>query len=229
MAAKLTLYALVLLGLCYYASCITMDEICHKHKDAGRCDNGNIKKQCSKVCGGEEPAAPAPPPPPPPPEKNEEEPTTKQPPTTKKSDTTTKKPQAASKSCDKRSPCVSMEDANGAFRKRCEATNGALKPTCYDHCRYDEDVATMKKAFLGGPCPLNQLRTYLTAASNSKDNTACCSDTGVLAAKKTSVCGCFCNPTGPVWPNKGEAGKYAPCVGVLTGIMQCHYYAEGAD
>jgi hypothetical protein len=200
-----------------------MDEICNKHKDHGRCDNKNIKAQCPKQCGGDEGGAENPAPPAP--KSDDEEKTTKKPTTKKPAET--KKP-AGKKNCDKRSPCVSIEEANAAFLKRCQATNGALKDTCYAHCRYDEDTATMKKAFLGGPCPLNQLRVYLTAASNNKDNTGCCQDTGVLAQKKTGVCGVFCNPTGPVWPGKGEASKYAPCVGVLQGIMQCHYYAEGA-
>jgi len=202
-------------------------ELCEKHKNAGRCDHPGIKKQCSDVCGGGSAPAAQPAAPPASQEHHSEEKTTKTTKVTTKA--TTKKPAAAAKHCDKRSPCVSLEQANGAFYQRCAATNGALKETCYPHCRYDEDTAAMKKAFLGGPCPLNQLRVYLTAAANGKDNSACCADTGVMSQKKTGNCGCFCFPTGPVWPAKGEAAKYAPCVGVLTGIMQCHYYAEGAD
>jgi len=132
------------------------------------------------------------------------------------------------KSCNKRSPCISMDEANAKFLQRCQAS-GTVSPTCHPHCRYDEDTPTLKKAFLGGGCKLAELRPYLTCASNGKDNTACCSDSGVLSQKRTDVCGCFCNPTGPVWPQKGEAGKYGPCVGVLSGIMTCHYWAEGAD
>lgn len=61
---------------------------------------------------------------------------------TTKGTATTKK--SGGKNCNKRSPCVSMEEANAAFLQRCQATNGALKDTCYPHCRYDEDTATVR-------------------------------------------------------------------------------------
>jgi hypothetical protein len=203
-----------------------MKQLCKKSQP--HCDSPGFKKNCPEVCSGDEPQPPAPPP---------DEETEKPKPTTRRAQPQPQpqphpqpQPQPSgggNKHCDKRSPCVPMDQANAAFRARCEKTD--LKPTCYDHCVYNEDTPTMKKAFLGGPCPLAQLRTYLTAAANGKDNTGCCADTGVLAQKKTGVCACFCYPTGPVWPAKGEASKYAPCVNVLTGIMTCHYYAEGAD
>jgi len=204
-----------------------MKTYCEKLQD--HCSSPGVAKQCWEQCGGENPNQPGGGDNPP------KKPATKPPPATKKPEggdkPTTKKPQGGGKKgkCDKRSPCVSMEEANKKFYDRCAATNGALKESCYPHCRYDEDTATMKKAFMGGPCPLSQLRTYLSAAANNKDNTGCCADTGVMSQKKTGNCGCFCFPSGPVWPGKGEAAKYAPCVSVLTGIMQCHYYAEGAD
>jgi hypothetical protein len=223
-----------------YVRGLSMDEICEKHKAHGRCDNGNIAKQCSKQCGGgsdnsgggDKPTpAPSKPSPGPTPAKNQKSNNNAQPKPTTQAPSNNNGGGGAKKigNCDKRSPCISMEDANRNFRTRCEAIPDAqLKTGCHDHCKYDEDTNTIKNAFLKGPCKLNELRTYLTAASNSKDNSGCCQDTGVLSQKKTGVCGCFCNPTGPVWPGKGEAVKYAPCVSVLTGIMQCHYYAEGA-
>jgi len=192
------------------------------------CDtSAGVRKNCPILCGAapqaqpaqsQAAAAPAPQPQP-------------QPQSSPSNNNNAPKPNSGSsgKHCDKRSPCVPLEDANAKFLQRCQATNGGLKDSCYAHCRYDEDTPTMKKAFLGGQCPLAQLRTYLTCASNGKDNSACCQDKGVLSQKKTDVCGCFCNPTGPVWPAKGEASKYAPCVNVLQGIMQCHQFAEGAD
>jgi len=183
-----------------------------------RCDQSpGVRKQCPKLCGQDNPPG-------------HEEPADVHDTTKKPSVTTASKPAAGGKKgCDKRSDCIPLGDANNNFRKRCEAQGPALKDTCYEHCRYDETTAQMKHDFLSGPCPLPQLRQYLTAASNGKDNTQCCADTGVLAQKKTGVCGVFCNPTGPVWPAKGEAAKYAPCVNVLEGIMQCHRFAEGAD
>jgi len=187
-----------------------MENFCGKFSKDLCEQSPGIKKQCPKLCGG-----------------GEESETTKKPGVT--TPAAAKKSAAAGKSCDKRSPCIPLEEANGNFRQRCEAAGPALKDTCYPHCRYDEDTPTMKKAFLSGPCPLPQLRTYLTAASNGKDNTKCCEDMGVLSQKKTGVCACFCNPTGPVWPAKGEAAKYAPCVNVLSGIMNCHQFAEGAN
>lgn len=210
-----------LLSVAYAAGDDDMKSMCSRVKAGDKCKRAGFRKNCPEVCADKKP------------DENQggDEKTTKQAGATTKQPTT-KKPEnsgGGNKKCDKRSPCIPLDEANANFRKRCEATNGALKATCYPHCRYDEDTATMKKAFMGGPCPLPQLRTYLTAAANSKDNTACCADTGVMSQKKTGLCGCFCYPTGPVWPQKGEAAKYAPCVGVLTGIMQCHYYAEGAD
>lgn len=185
-------------------------DLCSKFT-ADRCaSSAGVRKQCPSLCGGQSQSQP-------------------QPQGQSPGGAPTNKPNSSGKSCDKRSPCIPLDSANGNFRKRCEAAGAALKSTCYDHCRYDENTAQMKKDFLSGPCPLSQLRTYLTAASNGKDNTQCCQDTGVLSQKKTEVCGCFCNPTGPVWPGKGEASKYAPCVNVLEGIMKCHQYAEGAD
>jgi len=184
-----------------------------------RCDQSQgVRKQCPDLCGtGGQPQ-----PQPQPQAQNSD--------TTKSPSVTTKSSSGSSGGkCDKRSPCIPLDQANANFRQRCQASGAALKDTCYDHCRYDESTADMKHDFLSGPCPLAQLRTYLTAASNGKDNTQCCQDTGVLSQKKTGVCACFCNPTGPVWPGKGEAAKYAPCVNVLEGIMKCHQYAEGAD
>jgi len=228
--ARIWIICAIFLSVCILrgtAGDMTFQQMCEQHKEKGRCDIEGIKKKCAQVCGGgggggNSPiSAPAP----------AAQPASNEKPTTKRTTKAAAKPQNqnSGKKCDKHSPCVSMDQANAAFLQRCQATNGALKESCYPHCRYDEDTNTMKHAFLGGPCPLAQLRTYLTCASNSKDNTQCCQDTGVLSQKKTGVCGCFCNPTGPVWPGKGEAAKYGPCVGVLTGIMQCHYYAEGAD
>lgn len=30
-----------------------MDDLCQKHKDAGRCDRPGIAKQCARVCEGD--------------------------------------------------------------------------------------------------------------------------------------------------------------------------------
>jgi len=205
---------IILLTFTSMSSVIGDNQYCAKL--VSHCDSPSVQKQCPQACGGGGGGGGSPPSPP-----------------QSNSNSNPNKPQSQSQSsgkhCDKRSPCIPLDQANGNFLQRCQATNGALKDTCYPHCRYDEDTATMKHAFLSGPCPLAQLRTYLTAASNGKDNTQCCQDTGVLSQKKTGVCACFCNPTGPVWPGKGEASKYAPCVNVLEGIMHCHQYAEGAD
>jgi len=185
------------------------------------CDSPGFKKQCPQSCGGGGGGGGNnnPPPQNPPPQN----------PSPQNTPNNQPKPSSSGKNCDKRSTCLPLDQCNTNFRQRCEAQGSALKDTCYPHCRYDEDTPTMKKAFLSGPCPLAQLRVYLTAASNGKDNTQCCQDMGVLSQKKTGVCACFCNPTGPVWPGKGEASKYAPCVNVLEGIMHCHQYAEGAN
>lgn len=227
----LTLVLLSASILYVYGGGLSMDDICQKHKDHGRCDNANIAKQCSKQCGGGDNSGggdkPTPATSKPTPAKDQRSNNNAKPTTQAPSNSGGNAPKTGK--CDKRSPCISMDDANKNFRTRCEALPDAqLKTGCHDHCKYDEDTNTMKNAFLKGPCKLAELRTYLTAASNGRDNSGCCQDTGVLSQKKTGVCGCFCNPSGPVWPGKGEAVKYAPCVSVLTGIMQCHYYAEGA-
>jgi hypothetical protein len=194
------------------------DRLAPKH-----CDNDRVKEMCKAQCGGEggegEPAKPA-----------EDEPTTKahksEEKTTKASPTTTKKASSGKKQCDKVSPCLSKQEANNNFRQRCsqlEWTN----PGCIDHCNYDEGAAELKPAFTKGPCKLTELRQYLKASANNKDNSGCCQKTGV-ADFKGGLCMAFCNPAGPFWPGKGEGLKYAPCVGVLNGIQNCHYFAEGA-
>jgi len=189
-----------------------MSDLCNKQP---HCESPGWRKNCPGACPDDKP---------------EEEATTKAPSEAKKATTkasaTTKK--AAKKSCNKRSPCIPMAEANANFLKRCQAS--PLGASCHQHCRYDEDMPTMKAAFTSSKhCKINELRTFLIAASNGKNNEACCADTGILAQKKTGVCGCFCNPAGPVWPGKNEAVKYIPCVSILRGIMDCHYFAEGAD
>lgn len=196
--------------------------LCKIHKQKGWCDKSpRVKQICKAECSGDDENEGG--------KSEEQEPeqkqTTKS--TTRRTTTSSKRTTKSKKKCDKRSPCISYDEANPKFQARCAKTS--LSPECQGSCRYDSDTQTLKKAFMGGPCKLGQLREYLTAASNGRDNEACCRDTGVLGQKKTDVCGCFCNPTGPVWPGKGEAARYAPCVNVLTGIMNCHYYAEGAD
>lgn len=202
------------------------DRLAPKH-----CDNGRVKELCKAQCAGEggegkestEPAEEA--------TTKAEEPaeaTTKASATTKKA--TTKKPNNNNnnkKKCDRVSPCIGKQEANNNFRQRCSQMEWA-NPACIDHCNYDEGAAELKPAFTKGPCKLNELRPYLKASANNKDNTGCCEKTGV-AAFKGGLCIAFCNPAGAFWPGKGEALKYAPCVGVLNGIQNCHYFAEGAS
>lgn len=195
-----------------------MESMCEKQKARGRCDNNSVKKQCWKACGGS-----------PPEEDHPEEPKPVNKPASKPASKPAPSP-VANNNNNKNSQSHHGEteaDANAHFLARCQAAGeAAIKSSCHSHCVYGETTAVLKKAFLGGPCSLNQLRAYLTAASNSKDNTQCCVDAGLLSQKKTGNCGCFCNPTGPVWPGKGEAAKYAGCVGVLEGIMNCHKVGE---
>jgi len=217
----------LIIGVVIFAAAVKSD-MPYCKKMTPHCDSPGFKKNCPEACGGEasgggdgggggggdEPEATTK-------KSATKQPTTKSP--------TTKKQNVQNSNCNKMQPCIPIEEANARFLQRCQAPNSGVAPGCHPHCRYDEDTPTMKKAFVGGPCKLDTLRAYLTCASNGKDNSECCRVQGVTAQKKTGVCDVFCFPTGPVWPQKGETMKYAPCVNVLSGIMNCHWYAEGAN
>jgi len=127
---------------------------------------------------------------------------------------------SGSSNCNKIDPCVDVATANAGFLERCKAKG--IKETCLDKCRYDVTFDELKKAMLGGKCPIAGMRDFLKCGANGNDNRACCEKTGVLEGKR-DFCFPFCNPDGDTWPAQKEAMKYLPCASQMAQIMKCHW------